>query len=88
MILLYVVVGGVGLIVLQWVKLFGLIVIGMVLSEVKVDIVCVYGCDYVINYVYEDVVKCVCEFIDGVGVNVVFDSVGKVIFDVLFDLFK
>lgn len=69
-------------------KLFGFNVIGIVFSEYKVVIVCVYGCDYMIDYSCEDVVKCVCELMDGVGVDVVFDSVGKDIFEGLFDLLK
>jgi NADPH:quinone reductase len=39
-----------------------------------------HGCDHTINYSHEDVAKRVRELTDGVGVNVVFDSVGRTTF--------
>ena len=76
-ILLHAAAGGVGLIVSQWAKLLGLNVIGTVSSEAKAEVARAHGCDHVINYSHEDVAKRVRELTDGVGVNVVFDSVGK-----------
>jgi len=76
-ILLHAAAGGVGLIVAQWAKLLGLTVIGTVSTEVKGEIAKAHGCDHVINYSHEDVAPRVRELTDGVGVNVVFDSVGK-----------
>lgn len=76
-ILLHAAAGGVGLIVSQWAKLLGLNVIGTVSTEVKGEIALAHGCDHVINYSHEDVAQRVRELTDGVGVNVVFDSVGK-----------
>ncbi|MEH6482934.1 MULTISPECIES: quinone oxidoreductase [Pseudomonas] len=76
-ILLHAAAGGVGLIVSQWAKLLGLRVIGTVSSDAKGDIARAHGCDHVINYSHEDVAKRTRELTDGVGVNVVFDSVGK-----------
>lgn len=76
-ILLHAAAGGVGLIVAQWAKLLGLTVIGTVSTEVKGEIARAHGCDHVINYSHEDVAQRVRELTDGVGVNVVFDSVGK-----------
>lgn len=76
-ILLHAAAGGVGLIVSQWAKLLGLTVIGTVSTEVKGEIARAHGCDHVINYSHEDVAQRVRELTDGVGVNVVFDSVGK-----------
>lgn len=76
-ILLHAAAGGVGLIVAQWAKLLGLTVIGTVSSDAKAEIARAHGCDYTINYSHEDVAKRVREMTDGVGVNVVFDSVGK-----------
>ena len=76
-ILLHAAAGGVGLIVSQWAKLLGLTVIGTVSTEVKGEIALAHGCDHVINYSHEDVAQRVRELTDGVGVNVVFDSVGK-----------
>ncbi|MGH8351339.1 MAG: quinone oxidoreductase family protein [Pseudomonas sp.] len=80
-ILLHAAAGGVGLIVSQWAKLLGLTVIGTVSSEAKAKIARANGCDHVINYSHEDVAKRVRELTDGVGVNVVFDSVGKDTFE-------
>ena len=76
-ILLHAAAGGVGLIVSQWAKLLGLNVIGTVSSEAKAEVARAHGCTHVINYSHEDVAKRVRELTDGVGVNVVFDSVGK-----------
>lgn len=76
-ILLHAAAGGVGLIVSQWAKLLGLNVIGTVSTEAKAEIARAHGCDHTINYSHEDVASRVRELTDGVGVNVVFDSVGK-----------
>ena len=76
-ILLHAAAGGVGLIVSQWAKLLGLTVIGTVSSESKALIAQRHGCDHVIIYTREDVAKRVRELTQGVGVAVVFDSVGK-----------
>lgn len=76
-ILLHAAAGGVGLIVSQWAKLLGLTVIGTTSSEEKVAIARAHGCDHVINYSHENVAERVRELTNGVGVNVVFDSVGK-----------
>ena len=76
-ILLHAAAGGVGLIVSQWAKLLGLTVIGTVSSDAKAEVARAHGCDHTINYSHEDVAKRVRELTDGVGVNVVFDSVGK-----------
>ncbi|VXA88376.1 Quinone oxidoreductase [Acinetobacter sp. 8I-beige] len=76
-ILLHAAAGGVGLIVSQWAKLLGLIVIGTTSSDEKAAIAKAYGCDHVINYSHENVAERVRELTHGIGVNVVFDSVGK-----------
>jgi NADPH:quinone reductase-like Zn-dependent oxidoreductase len=76
-ILLHAAAGGVGLIVSQWAKLLGLTVIGTVSTDAKAELARAHGCDHIINYSHEDVAKRVRELTDGVGVNVVFDSVGK-----------
>ena len=76
-ILLHAAAGGVGLIVSQWAKLLGLNVIGTVSTEAKAEVARAHGCDHMILYSREDVAKRVREITDGVGVPVVFDSVGK-----------
>jgi NADPH2:quinone reductase len=87
-ILLHAAAGGVGLIVSQWAKLLGLTVIGTVSSEAKAEVARAHGCDHTINYSHEDVAKRVRELTDGVGVNVVFDSVGKDTFEATLDSVK
>lgn len=87
-ILLHAAAGGVGLIVSQWAKLLGLTVIGTVSTEAKAEVARAHGCDHVINYSEEDIAKRVRELTDGVGVNVVFDSVGKNTFNASLDSLK
>jgi len=87
-ILLHAAAGGVGLIVSQWAKLLGLTVIGTVSSEAKAEIARAHGCEHTIDYTREDVATRVRELTDGVGVNVVFDSVGKTTFEASLDSLK
>jgi NADPH2:quinone reductase len=87
-VLLHAAAGGVGLIVSQWAKLLGLTVIGTVSSEAKAEVARAHGCDHIINYSQEDVAKRVRELTGGVGVNVVFDSVGKDTFEASLDSLK
>ena len=76
-ILLHAAAGGVGLIVSQWAKLLGLTVIGTVSTEAKAEVARAHGCDHVILYGREGVAQRVREITGGVGVSVVYDSVGK-----------
>ncbi|HEV3430319.1 MAG TPA: quinone oxidoreductase [Paraburkholderia sp.] len=87
-ILLHAAAGGVGLIVSQWAKLLGLNVIGTVSSEAKGEVARAHGCDHIIDYSREDVAKRVRELTHGVGVDVVFDSVGKNTFEASLDSLK
>ena len=84
-ILLHAAAGGVGLIVSQWAKLLGLTVIGTVSSEAKAEVARAHGCDHIINYSHENVAARARELTDGVGVNVVIDSVGKDTFEASLD---
>lgn len=87
-ILLHAAAGGVGLIVSQWAKLLGIHVIGTVSTEEKAAIALAHGCTHTINYSHEDVAKRVRELTNGVGVNVVFDSVGRSTFMASLDSLK
>jgi len=69
--------GGVGLIACQWLKQLGATVIGTVGSPAKAKLAKSHGCDHVINYNKQDFVKRVKSITKGVGVPVVYDSVGK-----------
>jgi NADPH2:quinone reductase len=79
-ILLHAAAGGVGLIVSQWAKLLDLTVIGTVSTPAKAKIAREHGCDHVILYGEEDVAQKVRSLTGGVGVPVVFDSVGQATF--------
>jgi NADPH:quinone reductase len=87
-VLLHAAAGGVGLIVSQWAKLLGLTVIGTVSTEEKAAVAKAHGCDHTINYSHEDVAKRVREITSGIGVHVVFDSVGKSTFTASLDSLK
>jgi NADPH:quinone reductase len=87
-ILLHAAAGGVGLILSQWAKLLGLTVIGTVSTEAKAQLARAHGCDHAINYSHEDVAGRVRELTNGVGVSVVFDSVGKTTFESSLDSLK
>lgn len=87
-ILVHAAAGGVGLILCQWAKLLGLTVIGTVSTEEKATVARAHGCDHVILYRSEDVAKRVRELTDGVGVSVVYDSVGQDTFAASLDSLK
>jgi NADPH:quinone reductase len=87
-ILVHAAAGGVGLILCQWAKLLGLKVIGTVSTEEKAAVARAHGCDHVILYRSEDVAKRVRELTDGVGVSVVYDSVGQDTFMMSLDSLK
>ncbi|MFD1554969.1 quinone oxidoreductase family protein [Paraburkholderia silviterrae] len=87
-ILVHAAAGGVGLILCQWAKLLGLTVIGTVSTEEKAAIARAHGCDHIVYYTREDVAKRVRELTNGVGVSVVYDSVGKDTFDASLDSLK
>jgi NADPH2:quinone reductase len=87
-VLLHAAAGGVGLIVAQWAKLLGIKVIGTVSTPEKAEVALAHGCEHVILYGQQDVAKCVKEITGGVGVDVVFDSVGKSTFNSSLDSLK
>lgn len=87
-ILVHAAAGGVGLILCQWAKLLGLTVIGTVSTEEKAAVARAHGCDHIVYYTREDVAKRVRELTNGVGVSVVYDSVGKDTFDASLDSLK
>lgn len=69
--------GGVGLLACQWAKQLGATVIGTVGSEDKVALAKDHGCTHVLNTRKDDWVKRVREITGGVGVPVVYDSIGR-----------
>lgn len=68
--------GGVGSIAVQWAKHLGALVIAIVGSQAKADVVRGYGADHVL-LTSDDWLAQVKAITKGKGVNVVYDSVGK-----------
>lgn len=73
--------GGVGLILIQMIKMMGGFVIGTVSTEEKAELARKAGADEVILYSEQDFEAEVKLLTDGAGVNVAYDSVGKSTFD-------
>jgi NADPH2:quinone reductase len=86
--LLHAAAGGVGLIVSQWAQLLGITVIGTVSTDAKAEVAKAHGCTHTINYSREDVAARVKALTGGLGVDVVFDSVGKTTFMASLDSLK
>jgi NADPH2:quinone reductase len=80
-VLVHAAAGGVGLLMVQWLKALGATVIGTVGTDAKAEIVRRHGCDHAIVYTREDFAKRVRELTGGAGVPVVYDSVGKATFE-------
>jgi NADPH2:quinone reductase len=74
--------GGVGTIACQWLKSLGAKVIGTAGSDEKCAAVLQNGADFCVNYRTEDIAARVQEITNGIGVRVVYDSVGKDTFGV------
>lgn len=76
-VLVHAAAGGVGLLLIQWLKHLGVEVIGTVSTEEKAAIARSAGSDHIINYACEDTAARCRELTGGKGVHVVFDGVGK-----------
>jgi NADPH2:quinone reductase len=76
-ILVHAAAGGVGLLLVQWLKHVGARVIGTVSTDEKAALARAAGADHVILYGKEDVAAQVRELTDGKGVEVTFDGVGR-----------
>lgn len=75
-VLVHAAAGGVGLLLVQWLKHVGATVIGTVSTEAKADAALAAGADRVINYAVDPVANRVRELTAGAGVRVTFDGVG------------
>jgi NADPH2:quinone reductase len=76
-ILIHAAAGGVGLIVCQWAKALGAIVIGTVGSDEKAELARAHGCDHPIVYTRDDFAAEVGRITGGKKLPVVYDSVGR-----------
>jgi NADPH:quinone reductase len=72
--------GGMGLLLCQWLRRFGAVVIGTVSTEEKAKIARDAGADHVIIYTKQDFVEESNKITGGKGVNYVIDGVGKTTF--------
>lgn len=81
-VLVHAAAGGVGLILVQWLKAVGATVIGTVSTEAKAQTARDAGADHVIRYKQDDVAAHVREITDGLGVPVTFDGIGMATWDV------
>lgn len=73
--------GGVGMLLAQWAKAKGAIVIGCVGSQAKAPIAYESGCDHVIIMDERDFVEDVRRLTGGAGADVVYDSLGQATFE-------
>lgn len=80
--------GGVGLIACQWARALGATIIGTVSSDAKAELAKANGCTHAINTTREDFVTRVQALTDGLGCDVVYDSVGKDTFPKSLDCLK
>lgn len=76
-ILVHAAAGGMGLILCQWAKALGAIVVGTVSTEAKVEAARAAGCDHPVVRSQEDFVAKVREVTDGEGAAVVYEAIGK-----------
>ncbi|MEM9223477.1 MAG: quinone oxidoreductase [Pseudomonadota bacterium] len=76
-ILFHAAAGGVGLIAGQWASALGATMIGTVSSPEKAELAKANGYAHTINYTKENLVERVKALTSGIGVDVVYDSVGK-----------
>ncbi|KAJ3798570.1 hypothetical protein GGU11DRAFT_723061 [Lentinula aff. detonsa] len=87
-ILIHTIAGGLGLLMAQLGKHLGATVIGTTSTKEKAEIAKAHGADHVISYKEEDTVKRVLEITNGVGVDAVFDGVGKDTFESNFEMLR
>ena len=76
-ILVHAAAGGVGNLLVQWAVRLGATVIGTAGSAEKLEFARQAGCTHVINYRTENFVDSIREITNGLGVDVVYDSVGR-----------
>ena len=84
-VLVHAAAGGVGLLLVQWLKHVGATVIGTVSTPEKAALAKAAGADHIILYGQEDVAKTVREITGGAGVRVTFDGVGMATWEASLD---
>jgi len=76
-VLIHAAAGGVGLLLCQWAAHLGATVIGTVGNDEKAEVARAHGCHHTVVYTREDFVEKVRDLTGGIGVPVVYDSVGQ-----------
>lgn len=84
-VLVHAAAGGVGLILVQWLKAIGATVFGTVSTEEKAALAKAAGADEIIFYTREDTASRVRALTDGAGVRVTFDGVGMATWEASLD---
>ena len=84
-VLVHAAAGGVGLLLVQWLKHVGATVIGTVSTPEKAKLAKDAGTDHVLMYKSEDVAKRVRELTDGRGAKVTFDGIGMATWPISLD---
>jgi NADPH:quinone reductase len=84
-VLVHAAAGGVGLLLVQWLKHIGATVIGTVSTKAKAEAAKAAGADHIILYTQEPVASKVRELTDGKGVRVTFDGVGMATWEASLD---
>jgi NADPH:quinone reductase len=84
-VLVHAAAGGVGLLLVQWLKHIGATVIGTVSTADKADLARAAGADHIILYTQEPVAPKVRELTEGAGVRVTFDGVGMATWEASLD---
>ena len=87
-VLVHAAAGGMGLLLVQWLKHMGAMAIGTVSTEEKAKAARTAGADHVILYTKQDFVDGVKSVTDGIGVDYVIDGVGKTTFTKNLDALK
>lgn len=84
-VLVHAAAGGVGLLLVQWLKAVGTVVIGTVSAEAKADAARAAGADHIIRYDHEAVAPRVRELTGSAGARVVFDGIGMATWEASLD---
>lgn len=84
-VLVHAAAGGVGLLLVQWLKYIGANVIGTVSTAEKAEAATAAGADHVILYTQEPVAATVRELTNGEGVRVTFDGIGMATWEASLD---
>lgn len=87
-VLVHAAAGGMGLLLVQWLKHMGAMAIGTVSTEEKAKIAREAGADHVIIYTKQDFVEGVKAVTDGLGCDYAIDGVGKTTFTKNFDALR